>query len=414
MPKFTDDQWERVNALLESEPGLFGLPERRDDSVILASFNIRKLGRRTGRSEQSWDFLARFCRQCDLLAVQEVQDNLEGFNHLSTILGDDFGLASSDITGGVPGGRGMTERLGFLYRKTAVTRTEVASDITFDRSAVLESLFSARTDFWNAFDSRAADLDAWESRYREKIDAWTAAGKQGRKPPRPGKPPFVLPHFLTFVRTPLCVSFRIPAAPGQVPYEFLAVNAHLLYGNKQKQKEEREMEFWALMKWLLTRAKQADRLYHKNVILFGDLNLDFEETDSRRDDIEETIKLFNKKYLRSRRAANVNFPFLDSHPGRGSVFRTNARKNQTYDQIALFAHDRQFPDHRRNAAAGQSPGGFDYGLFDFVELFSRAIYSRGLAELIESRRKTLFRKFEHDVSDHMPIWIRLPRTGPPS
>ncbi len=30
-------------------------------------------------------------------------------------------------------------------------------------------------------------------------------------------------------------------------------------------------------------------------------------------------------------------------------------------------------------------------------------------DLTKKRRDALIEKFEHDVSDHMPIWIRLPK-----
>ena len=69
-----------------------------------------------------------------------------------------------------------------------------------------------------------------------------AAGKS------PKKPKVRLPRFLTFIRQPLCDSFRVPGRRGYEPYEFLTVNAHLLYGEKS-QKREREMEFDTLMEW---------------------------------------------------------------------------------------------------------------------------------------------------------------------
>ena len=34
--------------------------------------------------------------------------------------------------------------------------------------------------------------------------------------------------------------------------------------------------------------------------------------------------------------------------------------------------------------------------------------SDGFLSLAKDDRKALLKKFEHDLSDHMPIWIRLP------
>ena len=80
--KYTAAEWETINQTLETRLNLeaepFGLPERREKSVVLGTFNIRKLGPVESRSEQAWQFLTRVCRHFDLLAVQEVQDELAG------------------------------------------------------------------------------------------------------------------------------------------------------------------------------------------------------------------------------------------------------------------------------------------------------------------------------------------------
>jgi len=395
MSSFTKTQWQKVEKLLSSEEKRFGLPERRDDSFVMASFNIRKLGE-VGKRKRAMEFLADFCRRCDLVAIQEVQDKLDGLNHLKDLLGDEYGMVASDITGGVVGKRGMVERLAFLFRWKTVKRTEVASDVSYDRTWVLDVLYHHRKE-----------IDEAMAVHQKALAEYEKKKAQGKKPK---KPMLILPRFLVFMRTPLCVSFQVPAKGSTNPYEFLAVNAHLLYGDKRKQKEERELEFQALVNWLYARAKQSDRLYHKNFLLFGDLNLDFQEVDARRVAIEDYITSLNRKLLKSRKPARVNFPFLDPHPDRnGEVFRTNARKNQTYDQIALFAHDKRLPRDKQNKEAGTTPGGYDYGMFNFVDLFSEALYGKSMKDLTTARKKSLFKKFEHNVSDHMPIWIRLPR-----
>ncbi len=411
MAKFTDTQWTRVVDILETDGAKFGLPERRDDSVVLSSFNIRKIGKVKSRSKQSWEFLKAFCSRCDLLAVQEAQDNLDGLNYLKGLLGDGYHMVASDTTGKVPGGSGMAERLAYIYNRSLVNHTEIASDITYDRSAVMQTLFDKRAEFQQAFSNHQAAITKWENKYAAKLQAWVNAGRQGRKPRKPSRPAMVLPHFVTFIRTPLCASFRIPGFEGAAPYEFMAVNAHLLYGDKTKQKEERELEFWALMEWLIGRAKQMESLYHKNMILFGDLNLDFKEVDPRRDHINQKIKDINKTKLKSKKAAQVNFPFLDVHPDSptGEVFRTNARMTETYDQIALFIRDKRLPADKANDTAGSVPGEFDFGMFNFVELFAEAIHGVSFGVLNKAARDRLVKQFEHDVSDHMPIWIRLVR-----
>ncbi len=417
MAEFTSAQWAKVNTLLDADENRFGLPQRRGDSVVLASFNIRKLGKKGNKSDGAWQFLRRFCTNCDLIAIQEVQDNLQGLNHLKSLLGRKYGLAASDITGGVAGKKGMVERLAFLFRWDRVERTEVASDITIDRSAVLGTLYDHRTEFRAALKTRTLDLEAWQAKVDVKLAPWKAAvadweaqgrpGKKPRKPKSPKKPPFVLPRFLTFIRTPTCVSFRIKGGQGADPYEFLAVNAHLLYGDTKKQKEEREMEFYGLIKWLVERARQAGRMYHKDMILLGDLNLDFRKVDQRRDRIVTELKALNGGDLKGKGRATVNFPFLAVHPDETAVFRSTARRTETYDQIAIFSHDKRLPRPPDNATAGTTAGGFDYGVFNFADLFAEALHGEPLLSLSKTKRDALLKKFEHDVSDHMPIWVRL-------
>ncbi len=105
MANFSRAEWNKINRLEPLES--FGLPERRSKSVVIGTFNIRKLGTVKNRSPQSWTFLAQICKRFDLLAVQEVMDNLEGLRHLHKALGDDYGMVVSDVTGGVfnPKGR---------------------------------------------------------------------------------------------------------------------------------------------------------------------------------------------------------------------------------------------------------------------------------------------------------------------
>ena len=217
-----------------------------------------------------------------------------------------------------------------------------------------------------------------------------------------------LPRFVTFIRQPLCVSFSVPGATASAPpYEFLAVNAHLLYG---RYKIERWYEFEALVRWLIERAKQADRMYHPNIILLGDCNFDLENPDRGRDEVDELIKTINGFQLGKRDTAEVYFPFLDVHPKSpdGEVFRSNARESQTYDQIGLVVHDPRLPTHEASATAGATVDGFDYGVVNFVDLFAQATHDRNREDLSKTELKAFYKRFEHDVTDHMPIWIRLP------
>lgn len=80
MAGFRDAEWERIFERLDDNEQNYGPPARRRRSVVLASWNIRKLGRlkrKSGssvRSSNAWEH--RFCVRCDFVAIQEVQDSL--------------------------------------------------------------------------------------------------------------------------------------------------------------------------------------------------------------------------------------------------------------------------------------------------------------------------------------------------
>lgn len=371
---FTGAEWKKINATLDRNPEKFGLPQRVYGSAVIGSFNIRKLGNARGRSPHAWEFLARVCSQYDLLAVQEVMDDLSGLRRIIDLLGPEFGMIVSDRTGAFPGAAGLAERLAFIFRWSIVCRGEVVSDISYDRSKVLETIAEN-------FD----DIRAVMQPYSEKL-ARFAAGR-GRKP----KPP-KMPVFLSFIRQPFCVSFKIVGFPGTKPYSFMAVNAHLMYG----QMRDRRKEFDALMNWIRGRVKQVSKTYYPNFMLLGDLNLDFDNPTNDRKRIEAHLKTFDNE---AGEAVSVNFPFLEAHPGSAEPFRTNARENQTFDQIGLFFRERGLPTHLDNKDMGTNEIGPDYGVFNFVNLFQDAL---------GQTRETLYPRFEHKVSDHMPLWLRLP------
>ena len=82
----------------------------------------------------------------------------------------------------------------------------MASDITFDRRAVLDTIHEK----WDAFMADFQAHDALMRVYEIKLEEF----KAGQRSARPEKPAFVLSNFLTFIRTPHVASFRVRGAGG--------------------------------------------------------------------------------------------------------------------------------------------------------------------------------------------------------
>lgn len=384
---FSDTEWAQINAHLDADPAAYGLPDRRDGSVVLLSWNIRKFGALMGRdgpkkSSGAFDMIERVCRQADLIAIQEVQSDTESLYTLRDRLsasGSPYQVMISDVTGKAPGYTGMAERMAFLYRSDKVRRGDLASDLSFDRSAVFKNVNAALEKVVE----KKIELEGQEGLW-SWIKSWI--GGEARK-----LSVATFDGFVQFIRTPHIVEFHIDGPAGS--YTFFCINAHLVSGQS---KDERELEFFALIEWLLLAAPTMLNGPEKSFVVMADLNLDFKaNVTKRREAFEEYITTINRE---KRLKAKVNFPFLD-----GKYF-TNARRDETFDHIAWITSDTRLPRGRHNKLAGTlGADEYAYGMFDFVQLFLDV----GPGKLANG--KPDYDRFTHDFTDHMPIWVRLPR-----
>jgi len=385
--EFSNDEWQKIFDELATNASTYGLPERRTGSAVIGSFNIRKLGSADNRSPESWKFLGQICQQFDLLAIQEAMDNMEGVRRLKQELGDEYNVIVSNTTGVFPGDQGLGERLVYFYNSYTVERGEVISDLTYDRSKVnqiilenLDTIIASKQDF------------------EEKMKEYEAGDRKT-------KPRFDPNVFLSFIRQPFLASFKIKEIPGTLPYEFMTVNAHLIYGKSK----DRWNEFCALMDWLRERVVQKDKSYFPSFILLGDLNLDFDNPEKDYSKMESYMKNIDAG---TPDEVKVNFPFLEVHPNQTEQFTSNVKLTQRYDQIGLFFRDddgkgKGFPTHSERGTMGKDPLGPDFGVFNFTELFSKAVTGKTYKELSGSEQKALVKKYENKVSDHIPLWLRL-------
>jgi hypothetical protein len=79
---FSPGEWTKIHTQLAENEVRYGLPQRRDGSVVLASFNIRKCGNPAKRTAGALDLMTTFIRRCDLVAVQEVMSDLSMIEEL--------------------------------------------------------------------------------------------------------------------------------------------------------------------------------------------------------------------------------------------------------------------------------------------------------------------------------------------
>lgn len=406
---FTTPEWNKIFAELEGNETKYGLPIRDDRSLVLGSWNIRKFGKidPKKRDENHFQFFCKTASHFDLLAVQEVMDDLAAIRGLRDGLNEaipdptkQYGLVLSDITGAIPGGEGVQERLAFLYKRDRVQRTEVASDISIDRGPVLNFLRDQVGDYVASL----VDLIDDHEKSRKKLLAWAKEwAKKGKRKKTPKGAKLEFASFLTFVRSPYCVSFQLGPSSDN-PYEIMAVAAHLVFGTP----EQRRLEFNELIAWLSNRVVKKKRAYYPNFLLMGDLNLDI-DTERERIEVDKNLKKIARNISAKAKDTDIYFPFITPHPEKPEkgTFRSNARLTQTYDQIGFFTTDRRLPKaaNRHNLSV---PGALkDYGLFNFTDLFARSVYDKPYEKMNKREVNRLINRFQHTVSDHLPIWVRL-------
>lgn len=390
MAQFSPTEWQTINDFLDQGDNalIHGMPVRRDSSLIFTSWNIRKFGglkNRDGslkKTQGATEMIARYCKACDLIAIQEVQDNTEALFDLANRLNADGGqykVIMSDVTGKAPGYKGMAERSGFLYNTQKIRLGSLASDLSLDRSAVLSNISKAHKQ---ALEGQIPEED--DPSLLERATQFFSALREERKMNKK------LKQFFQFIRSPHMVEFVIENDFGA--YEIYCINAHLVSG---KNKTEREREFFALLEWLLLQSPKTVVEQGKIFMILADLNLDFKSNvTKRKHGIEEYITSLNRE---KNMDAKVNFPFLDGG------FLTNARESETYDHIAYIAEDERWPRGRHNDLAGSlGPDQFDFGMFNFTQAFVAAGPGQGADGLPD------YDKFSHDFTDHMPIWLRMP------
>ncbi|MCP3976270.1 MAG: endonuclease/exonuclease/phosphatase [bacterium] len=417
--EFTASEWSKIRKTLDKDPIGFGLPERVYGSLVVASFNIRKLGKlqtgssgSDGRDDRTMRFLADVCQHFDVIAVQEVMNDMTGIRRLRELLGDEYGLIVSDVVGRFPGERGNEERLAYLYNRRVVRRGDMVAEVSTSRTRVLKTLAEYHGEFFEVMES-----DPTAKKWREFTDKVAAAIAEDKRPPR-RLPSFQaeVDRFVQFIRAPFAASFVVRAQAGAEQFEFLAVNAHLHFGREV----DRQNEAAALIEWILGKVRSDDA---ENVLLLGDLNFNFDNPRLDLGRIQKRFEQLGGFDTDGGRQVFVSFPFIVGHPRPkqnhtpNELFRTNIRLTQTYDQIGLFSRDSRLrryiettPDaaHRTEHAWGALATGPDYGVFNFTDLFCQALEGVPYSEMGRTERAELVKRYEHNVSDHMPIWFRAP------
>jgi exonuclease III len=127
--------------------------------LTVATWNLRDFGRAPGsgfnpehRLPECFYYIAEILNRFDIIAVQEVNENLKDFEKLMDVLGKRYDFIFTDVTEG-RGGNG--ERMVFIYDTRKVSFTKMAGEIVLPGSATQ----FARTPFVVSFQSAWLKFD---------------------------------------------------------------------------------------------------------------------------------------------------------------------------------------------------------------------------------------------------------------
>ncbi len=184
-----------------------------DNTLLLASWNIREFGgdKSGGRDEEALYYIAEILSRFDLVAVQEVRDNLDALDSLIGILGGWWKYLVSDVT---LGPQGNHERLGYIY------------------------------------DTRKLSF----------------GGLAGELLPASLKKDGLLSQDFSFARTPFLAGFRAGW------FKFTICTHHLYYGESKPDDPQRKKEANTVVDLLKQRMKEHDR-WANNAIYVADMNV---------------------------------------------------------------------------------------------------------------------------------------------
>ena len=144
----------RLRAQLDKEMPV----KTRTATLVLGTWNIRNFDDNrfmTGfRTDEDLFYIAEIISRFDVIAIQEVCDDLGPLKDVMRILGRDYEFIMTDLT---EGRSGNTERLGFIYDKTKVWFRGVAGELVLDdKSLIMDGAKArqfSRTPFMCAFQS---------------------------------------------------------------------------------------------------------------------------------------------------------------------------------------------------------------------------------------------------------------------
>ena len=124
------------------------LKNRRANSLIIGSWNIRAFDDGVPRLDESYHYIAEIVNSFDICAVQEIKSDLAPLQRLVKLLGPQWEYFVSDVS---THRGGNSERMAFLYNTDKVIFRNLIGEIVLPREELIAGEQIARSPFFAAF-----------------------------------------------------------------------------------------------------------------------------------------------------------------------------------------------------------------------------------------------------------------------
>ncbi|WP_046746181.1 endonuclease/exonuclease/phosphatase family protein [Kordia zhangzhouensis] len=123
-----DDKKRTIENIIRLQKGIAAeIPAKKvDDNILLCSWNIKNFGKLKDRTAESLYYIAEIINAFDIVAIQEINGDIDHFKKIIRLLGSHWKYTLSDVT---EGSAGNDERFGFIYDSRRVTHSGLSGEI---------------------------------------------------------------------------------------------------------------------------------------------------------------------------------------------------------------------------------------------------------------------------------------------
>ncbi len=120
------------------------IPEKHPDKLLVATWNIANLGLQR-RTNDHYKIIAEIISWFDLIAIQEVHENLEGLYQLESLIGPTYDLMFNDVGGN-------DERAAYFFDENKVERLQMVGELSIPPSQLRHIKIAGIQEKFTGFD----------------------------------------------------------------------------------------------------------------------------------------------------------------------------------------------------------------------------------------------------------------------